>query len=271
MAGQSAYDCEQMSKEDLVQEALETLALIYPEKQPIPTPLESMVTRWSHDEFAQGSYSFVGREGTGDDYDLLAKSIDDQLYFAGEATSRHYPATAHGAYLSGLKVAKEIIDSLIGPQVVRSDRRESLMATNEEVEYGDTEMEEQHDSNHLFAVDSHSMDSPSSQPAATSLLMSLEREFVIPRRRGRVSQSMMAQFVAELSDSSDGSDTGSEMDVSVEPRQVKTHHISKRLRKEEDGAQESNGYHIDCQSSVAETKTAKRHHSSLRAKRKART
>ncbi|KAF9355232.1 hypothetical protein BGX34_010575 [Mortierella sp. NVP85] len=116
LAGQSAYDCEQSSKDDLVQEALETLALIYPEKQPIPTPLESIVTRWSCDEFAQGSYSYVGKEGTGDDYDLLAKSVDDQLYFAGEATNRQYPATAHGAYLSGLRVAKEIVDSLIGPQ-----------------------------------------------------------------------------------------------------------------------------------------------------------
>ncbi|KAF9964513.1 hypothetical protein BGZ65_001101, partial [Modicella reniformis] len=103
LAGQSAYDCEKMSKEDLVQEALETLGLIYPHIQPIPAPLESIVTRWSSDEFAQGSYSFVGREGTGEDYDLLAKSVDDQLYFAGEATSRQYPATAHGAYLSGLK------------------------------------------------------------------------------------------------------------------------------------------------------------------------
>ncbi|KAF9426477.1 hypothetical protein BGZ94_006464 [Podila epigama] len=116
MAGQSAYDCESTPKEELVQEALETLRLIHPTIDHIPEPLETVVTRWSQDEFARGSYSFVGKEGTGVDYDGLAKPIDDQLYFAGEATSRHYPATAHGAYLSGLKVAKDILDSLIGPQ-----------------------------------------------------------------------------------------------------------------------------------------------------------
>ncbi|KAF9914311.1 hypothetical protein BX616_008547 [Lobosporangium transversale] len=120
MAGQSAYDSELMSKGELVKEAVETLQLIFPQINPIPTPVETIVTRWSEDEYAQGSYSYVAREATGEDYDLLAKPVDGQLYFAGEATSRQYPATAHGAYLSGLKVAKDILDSLIGPQVVNS-------------------------------------------------------------------------------------------------------------------------------------------------------
>lgn len=40
--------------------------------------------------------------------DHLAKSLNDQIFFAGEATERDYFATAHGAYLSGLRVAEEI-------------------------------------------------------------------------------------------------------------------------------------------------------------------
>ncbi|KAF9129778.1 hypothetical protein BG015_004095, partial [Linnemannia schmuckeri] len=227
MAGQSAYDCENMSKEDLVQEALDSLALIHPEIKTIPAPVETIITRWSQDEFAQGSYSFVGQKGTGDDYDRLSKSVDGQLYFAGEATSRQYPATAHGAYLSGLKVAKEILDSLIGPQVVRSRHTENvyLQAKAEEegngvkIENGLTaagEDSQEVSSNgsersHLLSMeDAQTTDTPPPDAkAGSSLLMSLGHGFAVPKRRGRVSRSIVAEFVAERSD--DDSDSGEEV------------------------------------------------------------
>ncbi|KAF9922346.1 hypothetical protein FBU30_007572 [Linnemannia zychae] len=228
MAGQSAYDCEKISKEELVQEALESLALIHPNIK-IPTPVETIVTRWSQDEFAQGSYSFVGQKGTGDDYDRLAKSVGGQLYFAGEATSRQYPATAHGAYLSGLRAAKEILDTLIGPQVVRTRHDDGLFthtATKEEEEdiYGtksENEMLESYEASsngsnrsHLLSMeDAYTTDTPPpDSKVEPSLFMSLGHGFIVPRRRGRVSRSIVAKFVAERSE--DDSDNEEESDDS---------------------------------------------------------
>jgi len=44
----------------------------------------------------------------------MAAPVADRLFFAGEATSVLYPATVHGAYLSGLEVAKKVISSIAG-------------------------------------------------------------------------------------------------------------------------------------------------------------
>lgn len=63
---------------------------------------------------ARGTYSFVAVGATGDDYDLLAKPIDNRVFFAGEACCREHPATAAGAYLSGLRVAGNMDKAMQG-------------------------------------------------------------------------------------------------------------------------------------------------------------
>ncbi|ANB12324.1 hypothetical protein AWJ20_574 [Sugiyamaella lignohabitans] len=76
--------------------------------------VESVVTRWQIDQFSRGSYSYVGLEATGADFDVLARPIGHSLFFAGEATCRTHPGTVHGAYISGLRAASETLTSLIG-------------------------------------------------------------------------------------------------------------------------------------------------------------
>jgi hypothetical protein len=47
------------------------------------------------------------------DYDMLSMPVEHDntgLFFAGEHTMRYYPATVHGAYLSGLREAGRIAD-----------------------------------------------------------------------------------------------------------------------------------------------------------------
>jgi len=43
------------------------------------------------------------------DLDLLSEPVDNVLFFAGEATESDLRATAHGAYLSGLRAADDVL------------------------------------------------------------------------------------------------------------------------------------------------------------------
>jgi len=66
-------------------------------------PLAS--TAWQRDPWARGSYSYA-LPGHAEDRATLAASVDNRLFFAGEATSPNFFSTAHGAYLSGLTAAE---------------------------------------------------------------------------------------------------------------------------------------------------------------------
>jgi monoamine oxidase len=98
---------EKLSDDEIVAEAMQHLRTIFGPN--VPDPTGHLVTRWASDPYAFGSYSYL-RPGTdGDTRDALAAPVDDRLFFAGEATNRDYAATVHGAYLSGLRAAQEII------------------------------------------------------------------------------------------------------------------------------------------------------------------
>lgn len=75
----------------------------------VPDPVQTICTRWGNDPFSYGSYSHVRVHSSGSHYDVLAESVGNRLFFAGEATSRKYPATMHGAFLSGLREASRIL------------------------------------------------------------------------------------------------------------------------------------------------------------------
>nr|XP_010918622.1 lysine-specific histone demethylase 1 homolog 3 [Elaeis guineensis] len=107
VAGEAAHNFESMPPTDAVTVVLQILRGIYePQGIEVPDPLQSVCTRWGTDSFSLGSYSHVAVGASGDDYDILAESVGDgRLFFAGEATTRRYPATMHGAFISGLREA----------------------------------------------------------------------------------------------------------------------------------------------------------------------
>jgi monoamine oxidase len=66
------------------------------------------LSQWRKDEFARGSYSYA-IPGHHADREKLAAPVDDRLFFAGEATSPTIYSTAHGAYLTGVRAAEEVL------------------------------------------------------------------------------------------------------------------------------------------------------------------
>jgi monoamine oxidase len=68
-------------------------------------------SRWAHDAFARGSYSYA-RPGHSKDRAVLAAPVDGRLFFAGEATSPNFFSTAHGARDSGQRAAEEVLKFL---------------------------------------------------------------------------------------------------------------------------------------------------------------
>ncbi len=66
------------------------------------------VHRWGSDPFALGAYSYAS-PGKADCRAALAEPVDDRLFFAGEACSRHDFSTAHGGYLTGVAAADQVI------------------------------------------------------------------------------------------------------------------------------------------------------------------
>ncbi|PYH30891.1 putative lysine-specific histone demethylase Aof2 [Aspergillus neoniger CBS 115656] len=113
MAGDAAHQAENTADSVIIAEVTSQLRNVF-KHVAVPDPLETIITRWGTDKFTRGSYSYVAAQALPGDYDLMAKPIGN-LHFAGEATCGTHPATVHGAYLSGLRAASEVIESILGP------------------------------------------------------------------------------------------------------------------------------------------------------------
>ncbi|ARF59219.1 hypothetical protein B1H19_03630 [Streptomyces gilvosporeus] len=92
----------------IVDSAMGTLRTIF--GSDIPAPVGYQITRWASDPYACGSYSYNKIGSTPSMRDSLAAAVEDRVHFAGEATHRDSYQTVHGAYLSGIRAAKEVAD-----------------------------------------------------------------------------------------------------------------------------------------------------------------
>jgi lysine-specific histone demethylase 1 len=149
ISGDAADMMEKLPDVEVLERCIDVLRSIYGNTN-VPAPRDYVVTRWRKDPWARGAWSYMQTGSNGDDYDTCAepvilapnesqfkdtrttkivpdekaknpfvkriKSNDEipRLYFAGEHTTRHHFASAHGAVLTGLREAGRIANAFLG-------------------------------------------------------------------------------------------------------------------------------------------------------------
>lgn len=122
-SGDAAVAFEKQSGTEIVARVLRVLKAIFaPQGVTVPQPVQAVCTRWGQDPMAYGSYSSlsVGCLG-GEEYDIMAENLGGRVFFAGEATTRKYPATMHGAFHTGLREAANITATLAKAEAAKMD------------------------------------------------------------------------------------------------------------------------------------------------------
>ena len=108
-AGDRGREIESWTDPEIVASAMETLRKLFGNQ--IPAPIDFQITRWASDPLACGSYSFNPVGAKPALRGQLAAPLNGTLFFAGEATDRDYFGTAHGAYLSGIRAADQMLEA----------------------------------------------------------------------------------------------------------------------------------------------------------------
>ncbi|XP_009894106.1 PREDICTED: lysine-specific histone demethylase 1B isoform X2 [Charadrius vociferus] len=107
VTGDAVTTIKNLDDKQVLQQCMTVLRELFKEQE-VPDPVKFFVTQWSKDPWLQMAYSFVKTGGSGEAYDIIAEDIQGKIFFAGEATNRHFPQTVTGAYLSGVREASKI-------------------------------------------------------------------------------------------------------------------------------------------------------------------
>ena len=111
LAGPNAYHLKNVTKEQILEKAISSLAYIFgEEKKSIEQKLiSSHIGNWTADPFIRGAYSYATLD-THWAKNVLSKPIEHSLFFAGEALyNGTETGTVEGALASGIEVARNII------------------------------------------------------------------------------------------------------------------------------------------------------------------
>lgn len=107
IAADTAKALEKLYDDEIKASVMAVLLQLFGNSVTEPTAIK--VTRWGQDSFSLGAYSVVHPGATARQFDALAERVDS-LFFAGEATIREHQGTVHGAYISGIRAAREVLE-----------------------------------------------------------------------------------------------------------------------------------------------------------------
>ena len=105
--GDYAKKADLMSTEALTEDGLKVLKNVW--EDDVGEVQNILRTSWLNDPFTKGAYSFPRVDNSEKDFENLAEPIDNKLFFCGEHTNLKYLATTHGALITGIRAAKEVI------------------------------------------------------------------------------------------------------------------------------------------------------------------
>jgi monoamine oxidase len=113
--GPRATSLEQLSENERIALALDAFGGLFSERALARSEFEAGATHdWSRDAFAHGAYSYVVA-GAEEARARLGESLDDALFFAGEATATDGQCgTVSGAFGTGSRAAREATRALAG-------------------------------------------------------------------------------------------------------------------------------------------------------------
>lgn len=112
VSGSAVASVEQASKEEITEAFTYILSKVF--KHAIPKIVDVYMHKWQSDPFYHGCYTVhLADVDMADNVAKLREPLNNnQVLFAGEATTEEYYSTVHGAYLSGIREAKRITETV---------------------------------------------------------------------------------------------------------------------------------------------------------------
>jgi monoamine oxidase len=114
MVGKQARGMVDMNDDQVIRTILDEFSIMFGRsKETLQQSLrQTYIQRWDREEFTRGAYSYTSLETREEDFEAFEYSQLKVVFFAGEHTHAAYRGTAHGAFLSGRRAARDLLESM---------------------------------------------------------------------------------------------------------------------------------------------------------------